>query len=608
MANAIAFVRNKFDEEIYRLEENVNKAETTFPFPSEIEIDYSNEYLWDNLYKKYTYVLQNTSKNYLKEIKYFDTKNEVVKKKNIYDVISRLNDGIIYKNNNINIVDLYTKIDFKLTPARKIEIRLTNSTNKRLLHYYYWLKNGIFLRLKRNKWMAPNLRWILQAQKIYKDVLTRTKSLWQANKLACKYIWQYYKNRPSSKIITNSIINFNSNNYVIIFNGNASDENSLYYNISFHLEPPDYSIFVSPESKWYKDRLGNVLRHFEFKGILDFSDEPNAPAPKLAQFLLSKRGRNQNEDFTRGWSIETELRINKKITGNNNLKTDLFYGKQKFIDAPGLDKYKIDNLKIADNDFTNLRKTIKPTEFAFFLYDNLNIIKETFVSELNKKVSLLGGVWYYVKANSKDGKIELVTPRNKLKFNIKQNISLPELSLSIAPVIASQKLNLRERKIKNLLIISTFSKNRKRKMRDILDTIMIKALQKFENYMVLNPLDIDIRSNYMTKILDDFKYSTYQVMLKNILFSANIVNDTQQIFITCYNNLDSAKKALINGKLYSILGIINLSEIKNWEEVKGKSIYVNAKFDDITSNTETAIHFGFKFNSAYPTEFFEFKI
>ena len=75
---------------------------------------------------------------------------------------------------------------------------------------------------------------------------------------------------------------------------------------------------------------------------------------------------------------------------------------------------------------------------------------------------------------------------------------------------------------------------------------------------------MNIRSNYMTKILDDFKYSTYQVMLKNILFSANIVNDTQQIFITCYN-LDSAKKALINGKLYSILGIINLSEIKNFK-------------------------------------------
>ena len=339
-------------------------------------------------------------------------------------------------------------------------------------------------------------------------------------------------------------------------------------------------------------------------------DNPYEPLSitKLAYFVnKTSTSSGYNFDFTQGRFMDSKMKMNKKIIGNDILQTDSFSGKEKDLTSSALDKYKLGNLKISDNDFTNLNKTIKPTEFAFFLYDNLNIIKETFVSELNKKVSLLGGVWYYVKEDSKNGKIELVSSRNKLKFNVKQNVSLPKLSLSIAPVIASQKLNLRERKIKNLLIISTFSKSRKRKMREIRDTIMVKALQKFENYTVLNPIDIDIRSNYMTKILDDFKYSVYQVMLKNILFSANIVNDTQQIFVTCYN-LDSAKKALINGKLYSILGIINLSEIKNWEEVKGKSIYVNAKFDDITSNTETAIHFGFKFNSAYPTEFFEFKI
>ena len=136
---------------------------------------------------------------------------------------------------------------------------------------------------------------------------------------------------------------------------------------------------------------------------------------------------------------------------------------------------------------------------------------------------------------------------------------------------------------------------------------MIKALQKFENYTVLNPLDIDIRSNYMTEKINCFKYYVYQVMIKNILISANIINDIQQVFIICYN-LDSAKKALINGKLYSILGIINISEIKNWEQVKGKSIYVNAKFDDITSNIENTKHFAFKFNTAFPTEIFEFKI
>ena len=181
------------------------------------------------------------------------------------------------------------------------------------------------------------------------------------------------------------------------------------------------------------------------------------------------------------------------------------------------------------------------------------------------------------------------------------------MNLSIAPVIATEKLNFRQRKIKNLLILSTFASTKKRKMKEIIDTIMIKALQKFENYTVLNPLDIDIRSNYMTEKINDFKYYVYQVMIKNILFSANIINDTQQVFIICYN-LDSAKKALINGKLYSILGIINISEIKNWEQVKGKSIYVNAKFDDITSNIENAKHFAFKFNTAFPTEIFEFKI
>ena len=127
LANATVFLRNTFEEEIYKLEEKINKAETTFPFPPELQIDYTNKYILNGIVKKYDYVLQNTSKDYIKEIKYFDTENEVVKKK-IYDVISRLNDGITYssKYNNLPFIKyLYTDIKFKLTPARKIEIRLT---------------------------------------------------------------------------------------------------------------------------------------------------------------------------------------------------------------------------------------------------------------------------------------------------------------------------------------------------------------------------------------------------------------------------------------------------------------------------------------------------
>ena len=97
LANAIAFVKNKFDEDIFKLEEKVNKAATSFPFP-QIEIDYSNQLFLDKKFNKYAYVLENTTKNYLKEVTYFDTENEVVKKKNIYDVIEQLTDGISYIN------------------------------------------------------------------------------------------------------------------------------------------------------------------------------------------------------------------------------------------------------------------------------------------------------------------------------------------------------------------------------------------------------------------------------------------------------------------------------------------------------------------------------
>ena len=80
LANSIAFVKNKFDKEIFKLEEKVNKAETSFPFP-QIEIDYSNQFLLDKKINKCAYVLEDTTKNYLKQITYFDTENEVVKKK-----------------------------------------------------------------------------------------------------------------------------------------------------------------------------------------------------------------------------------------------------------------------------------------------------------------------------------------------------------------------------------------------------------------------------------------------------------------------------------------------------------------------------------------------
>ena len=144
----------------------------------------------------------------------------------------------------------------------------------------------------------------------------------------------------------------------------------------------------------------------------------------------------------------------------------------------------------------------------------------------------------------------------------------------------------------------------KRKISEVAETFLVKALQSYDRYTVLNPLQINLSSNYLNQKTNDFKGFVYEVLLKNILFSASISNDTQNVFITC-SNLHSAKKALINGKIYNLLGIINLNEIKNWDKIKGKSIYVNAKLDD-SHYMENAKHIGFKFKTTFLTEFLEF--
>ena len=184
---------------------------------------------------------------------------------------------------------------------------------------------------------------------------------------------------------------------------------------------------------------------------------------------------------------------------------------------------------------------------------------------------------------------------------------MENFNFNLSHTNASGKILLKKDEIQNLMIIGTEKLTRngqKRKMLDVIDTIIVKALQSYDKCSTLNPLEINLNSNYLSKIIHDYKGFTFEVRLINVLFSSSLENDTQNNFIVCHN-LNSAKKALINNKIYSLLGIINLNKIKQWSEMKGKSLYVNAKIDD-NHYMQNAKHFGFKFKSSFPTEFLEF--
>ena len=94
----------------------------------------------------------------------------------------------------------------------------------------------------------------------------------------------------------------------------------------------------------------------------------------------------------------------------------------------------------------------------------------------------------------------------------------------------------------------------------------------------------------MVNILNRYKNVIYKLTPLGILFPAlvyyfttgyiiSIKNNTEQVFITC-RGLNDVKKALINSKIYGLLGIIDLKKINNWEEVKGQSIWINATLED----------------------------
>ena len=112
----------------------------------------------------------------------------------------------------------------------------------------------------------------------------------------------------------------------------------------------------------------------------------------------------------------------------------------------------------------------------------------------------------------------------------------------------------------------------------IIDTISILAIQNTD-YNFLNPIYISINSDVVIQKLTKYKNYRYRFVLECILSSSNIENETDVIFVVC-NRLNNAKHALINKKLENILGVCYLTEIKDWEIIKGQSKRSQAVFTD----------------------------
>ena len=93
---------------------------------------------------------------------------------------------------------------------------------------------------------------------------------------------------------------------------------------------------------------------------------------------------------------------------------------------------------------------------------------------------------------------------------------------------------------------------------------MVVGLQGLDNNENCNSIEVSLDSNSLMNELFKYKQYEYWFIIKNLLFSSSVKNNTQVIFISC-DRLKDAKETFINSKLYKTLGVVYLNKIKNWD-------------------------------------------
>ena len=202
------------------------------------------------------------------------------------------------------------------------------------------------------------------------------------------------------------------------------------------------------------------------------------------------------------------------------------------------------------------------------MYDKSGLIKETYITALNKRISIYGSTSYFDKKTENEI-FKIISPENLLKFFVKKNTNKDSLSFQLTSVSGNLPI-LKDKKIHHVSL-TRIGRKIKLPMQEPIETVIISAQQNFEIVGRLNPIHINVEDDRVLNMLKKHKNVMYKLTPLGVLFQASIKNDTVQVFIMC-RKLTKIKKALINSKIYDLIRIIDLKKINNWKEIKGQSI------------------------------------
>ena len=115
------------------------------------------------------------------------------------------------------------------------------------------------------------------------------------------------------------------------------------------------------------------------------------------------------------------------------------------------------------------------------MYDDSNIIRKTFFTELNKNIQSYGKISLQYGYNNE----KLINWKNKLLFKINHNIKKEFITLQLEDILTPKKIETEDSKITNISILSTAES----KMQ-IKDEFIIEALQNFEQCNKIKPISV----------------------------------------------------------------------------------------------------------------------
>ena len=552
--------------------------------------------------------------NYSYKYSYLDTTDNKIKEGKIYSPYSQLiAKGFTFKlkgQTGFSDMTLVTQLDKESEKLKSFFLHTdasnkTEYSNHNLGESYYRDINLFFVYDKTYK------QWQTTQPEFFRSAIFEKVS--NSNFNEKQFATNYYQNQKKGRFVMGSIdqrlrlgnrkymmpIVFVFNSLVVYFNeefyttdvprnNSFLKQNGIKDLGSYTLTKDDLAELNSMHSnfqlktlrKWKKDnrltsqRWSNELIYYPLTKYGSYGQ----PQYNISNFqALSKNTKKYS-----GWlDTDNEIFIKPYI---RNAPTTLLNGEKLF------DKDVIE-VKELVKDIGNVEKLSKREQKNFILYDNNNVIKETFFTEIKRNISSYGMISINYNYDNKS----LINWQNRLEFAFKNDINEEFLTFQLEDAIEPKTVATEDSKMTNITILKLDELLKKK----IVNNFFIQGLQRFDKFKTLNPLNIqvidtNIRDSISLYARSNYRY-TFRFIANSLLFSSAIIGDTNTIFIVADNLLD-AKDVYINNKLFQGIGTIYTSEIENWAEIKKGSHWVNVKLTDVTIPIATK-HFAFGFET-----------